>query len=254
MYQAQCLWSIKHVCISNFFAFHLFVIMLSLELSGIDISCLFTKISRSSFPVIHKLGNVCISIQLSMEINWKQELNLFQCKFTLVIMLWTIIEATDFSIHLIFKIKQYKNANIVNFVYYRKTRIFTARKRSLGQGNMFTGVCLSIGGSGPGGCLLPGGAWRRPPRTATAVGGMHPIEMHSCYPSFLPSLACKIWSNDGKTIYTVFVLDVHPEFKLPQYFKTQDKNPLEPQATCLTRSLSSFGNSEHGIRVLLSFD
>ena len=33
--------------------------------------------------------------------------------------------------------------------------IFTTRKRSLGQGNMFTGVCLSTGGvSGPG-----GGAW-----------------------------------------------------------------------------------------------
>ena len=26
--------------------------------------------------------------------------------------------------------------------------IFTARKRSLGQGNMFTGVCLSTGGGG----------------------------------------------------------------------------------------------------------
>ena len=32
--------------------------------------------------------------------------------------------------------------------------IFTARKRSLGQGNMFTGVCLSTGG-----CLVLGGAW-----------------------------------------------------------------------------------------------
>ena len=30
--------------------------------------------------------------------------------------------------------------------------IIIARKRSLGQGNMFTGVCLSTGG-----CLLPGG-------------------------------------------------------------------------------------------------
>ena len=29
--------------------------------------------------------------------------------------------------------------------------LFTARKRSLGQGNMFTGVCLSTGG-----CLLQG--------------------------------------------------------------------------------------------------
>ena len=39
--------------------------------------------------------------------------------------------------------------------------VFTARKRSLGQGNVFTGVCLSTGEvPGPGGwrgCLLPGG-------------------------------------------------------------------------------------------------
>ena len=66
--------------------------------------------------------------------------------------------------------------------------IITARKRSLGQGNMFTGVCLSTGGClvpggvpDPGGCLLRegvpgqgggclvqggagrGGAWWRPP-------------------------------------------------------------------------------------------
>ena len=34
------------------------------------------------------------------------------------------------------------------------TPIFTARKRSLGQGNMLTGVCLSTGG-----CLVPRGAW-----------------------------------------------------------------------------------------------
>ena len=97
--------------------------------------------------------------------------------------------------------------------------IFTARKRSLGQGNMFTGVCLSTGGglvlggclvtrgSGPRGvaapqraCLVLGGlpgpggsgprgvpgprgcAWWRPPiHTATAVGGNHPTGMHSCY-------------------------------------------------------------------------
>ena len=37
--------------------------------------------------------------------------------------------------------------------------IFTARKRSLGQDNMFTGVCLSTGGGGgvwSWGCLLQG--------------------------------------------------------------------------------------------------
>ena len=33
-----------------------------------------------------------------------------------------------------------------------------ARKRSLGQGNMYTGVCLSTGGW----CMVPGGcAWSR---------------------------------------------------------------------------------------------
>ena len=44
--------------------------------------------------------------------------------------------------------------------------IFTARKRSLGQGNIFTSVCqefCSQGGRvpGPGGYLVPGGAWSR---------------------------------------------------------------------------------------------
>ena len=87
----------------------------------------------------------------------------------------------------------------------------------LGQGYIFTGVCDSVhgggsapggrlvlvgglvpgsGGSAPGGCLvpggglvpgpgegglLPGGAWWRPPGTATAAGGTHPTGMHSCF-------------------------------------------------------------------------
>ena len=73
----------------------------------------------------------------------------------------------------------------------RKTiySVTTARKRSLGQGNMFTGVCLSTGVGawsrgvpGPGGGVPgPGGAWWRPPRTATAAGGTHPTGMHSCF-------------------------------------------------------------------------
>ena len=49
--------------------------------------------------------------------------------------------------------------------------LVTARKRSLGQGNMFTPVCHSV---------HRGGAWWRPSRTATAAGGTHPTGMHSC--------------------------------------------------------------------------
>ena len=54
------------------------------------------------------------------------------------------------------------------------------------------GVCSGGGGGawsagkggvpGPGGYLLQGGAWWRPPRMATAAGGMHPTRMHSCCP------------------------------------------------------------------------
>ena len=76
--------------------------------------------------------------------------------------------------------------------------IFTARKRSLGQGNMFTGVCLSTGGClsregawSQGGCLVPGVGLLRgglipgaclvaTPPTATAEGGTHPTGIHSC--------------------------------------------------------------------------
>ena len=63
-------------------------------------------------------------------------------------------------------------------------QIFTARKRSLGQGNMFTPVCHSVyrgglvpGVAGPGG----GGCLVETPPTATAAGGTHPTGMHSCY-------------------------------------------------------------------------
>ena len=79
--------------------------------------------------------------------------------------------------------------------------ITAARKRSLGQGNMFTGVYLSTGGvpapgegSGSGvgacsgGCLLWGSAPKggcltgEPPRkqTATVADGTHSTGMHSC--------------------------------------------------------------------------
>ena len=84
---------------------------------------------------------------------------------------------------------------------------FTARKRSLGQGNIFAPVCHSVhrGGVCSGGCLVwgvsapgRGDAWSGgvpgaregcsqggvpcgdPPGTATAAGGTHPTVMHSC--------------------------------------------------------------------------
>ena len=51
----------------------------------------------------------------------------------------------------------------VKWRIHERGQIFTARKRSLGQGNMFTGMCLSTGqvpgqrGACSRGCLLPGG-------------------------------------------------------------------------------------------------
>ena len=55
--------------------------------------------------------------------------------------------------------------------------IITARKRSLGQGNIFTSVCQEF--CSGGGCLVRGGCGD-PPGTATAAGGTHPTGMHSC--------------------------------------------------------------------------
>ena len=94
--------------------------------------------------------------------------------------------------------------------------IVTARERSVGQDNMFTGVCLSTGGClllggclvqgdrcllpgglvwgwvpAPGGGLVSGGVpglggWGVPggdcpPPMATAAGSTHPTGMHSCF-------------------------------------------------------------------------
>ena len=48
---------------------------------------------------------------------------------------------------------QAKAKNSFDFV------IFTSRKRSLGQGNVFTGVCLSTEGGLPGSLSLEGGVY-----------------------------------------------------------------------------------------------
>ena len=70
--------------------------------------------------------------------------------------------------------------------------LVTARKRSLGQGIVFTGVSVHRGGvhgrgaawSGGGAwslggwCMVPGVPGGDPP--ATAAGGTHPTGMHSC--------------------------------------------------------------------------
>ena len=78
--------------------------------------------------------------------------------------------------------------------------LITARKRSLGQGNIFTPVCHSVHGGGeylvgtppgqvhppgqvlhPPGQVHPPGRYTPPPRYGQRVGGMHPTGMQSCY-------------------------------------------------------------------------
>ena len=85
----------------------------------------------------------------------------------------------------------------------------TARKRSLGQGNVFTPVCRSVHGEGSafGGSLHPGGlhpgggvcmGGADPPSDTTGygkrVGGRHPTGIHSCF----IILITKIWGRLGR--------------------------------------------------------
>ena len=73
-------------------------------------------------------------------------------------------------------------------------QFFTARKRSLGQGNVFTAVSHSVHGGraglypGGGGSMHSGG-WAYPQLDATVygqrAGGTHPTVMHSfCFEFF----------------------------------------------------------------------
>ena len=91
------------------------------------------------------------------------------------------------------------------------TAIFTARKRSLGQGNIFTNICVKNsvhrgGGSAP----LHAGIPPPPPRQGSPpcavhaerygqqVGGMHPTGMQSC------QILILIWTaNQMATLYYV---------------------------------------------------
>ena len=98
------------------------------------------------------------------------------------------------------------------FLFLKGTRkiMLLPPATKLGQGYIFTGVCDSVhggggcsrgclvrgpapggrgvcscGGSAPRGVPGPrGGAWWRPPGTATAAGGTHPTGMHSCLIKF----------------------------------------------------------------------
>ena len=76
---------------------------------------------------------------------------------------------------------------MVHLVDLQHVFIITARKRSLGQGNIFTNVCSSVQGEGV--CIQEGGlhrgGWADPPQSDTMgygqrSGGTHPTGMHSC--------------------------------------------------------------------------
>ena len=79
-----------------------------------------------------------------------------------------------------------KLANKYSLSYFRLW-IITVRKRSLGQGNIFTSVCHSFspqrGWSASGVCIV--GVGQTPPSDTTGygqrAGGMHPTGMHSCF-------------------------------------------------------------------------
>ena len=92
---------------------------------------------------------------------------------------------------------------------YTVHNIFTARKRSLGQGNIFRSVCqefCSQGGGAIPACLAAGGVLsQRPLQTATAAGGTYPTGMHSCshyvwlvFPASQNSITWNYWKLQTK--------------------------------------------------------
>ena len=97
------------------------------------ICALLVKLSYPSFnlwcilfyhPVLHKVENMGISVQLLTEIIWKElRAEQFQCKFSFTIMLW--IQVADISILLIFKDNQYKMPTLPTLHIPRKLDCFS---------------------------------------------------------------------------------------------------------------------------------
>ena len=100
------------------------------------------------------------------------------------------------------------------------TQIFIARKRSLGQGNIFTDVCHSVHGRGVAsqrasqGVCIHGRLGRSPPQYywnttdyRRQTGGTHPTRIHSCFVVYRHKLICtKIIELDVQTSTTIFYL------------------------------------------------
>ena len=75
--------------------------------------------------------------------------------------------------------------------------IITARKRSLGQGNIFTSVCQEF--CSQGGCLVPGGVWRPPLRDGYCCGWYASYWNAFLFYIVLLSPANEVW---GKVIFS----------------------------------------------------
>ena len=74
-----------------------------------------------------------------------------------------------------------------------QAELITARKRSLGQGNVFTPVCNSVHGGCLPLCMLGRHPWADTPSPSDTtgygqhVGGTHSKEMYTCLTSFCRS-------------------------------------------------------------------
>ena len=93
-----------------------------------------------SLPVIHNHQNF-ILFHFTSEINWSNSMNLTK-----------ILNGKTRLLQLTIYNKEFHSMKIVSIPTVRlwlfTANIFTARKRSLGQGNVFTHVCHSVHGGG----------------------------------------------------------------------------------------------------------